>query len=77
MSPKKLNILIFAYWHDKRWKGFVGATVKIWDLAHNMAQLGHDVVLFLPNYDYSKNNLPFRLVQVPLLDFPLFTLVIV
>jgi glycosyltransferase involved in cell wall biosynthesis len=71
MPRGKLSIQIFAYWHDKGWKGFVGATVKIWDLAHNMAQLGHDVVLFLPNYDFSTDNLPFRLVQVPLLDFPL------
>ena len=70
MPHQKLHILIFAYWHDRGWKGFVGATVKIWDLAHNMAGLGHDVVLFLPRYDLPKADLPFRLVQIPLLDFP-------
>ena len=67
---ENLTVLIFAYWHDKGWKGFVGATVKIWDLAHNMSLLGHDVVLFLPKYDYSIKNPPFRLVQIPFLDFP-------
>ena len=69
-SHEKLNILIFAYWHDEGWKGFVGATVKIWDLAHNLTKLGHDVVLFLPKHDIPTDDLPFRLVQVPLLDLP-------
>jgi glycosyltransferase involved in cell wall biosynthesis len=71
--PKKvLNILIFAYWHDKGWQKFVGATVKVWDLAHNAAALGHHVVLFLPKYHFPEENIPFRLVQIPLLDFPFF-----
>jgi len=68
---KKLDIFIFAYWYDKGWKKFVGATVKIWDLAHNVAALGHNVVLFLPKYHFPKENLPFRLVQIPLIDFPI------
>ncbi len=67
---EKLNILIFAYWHDKGWKRFVGATVKIWDLAQNAAALGHHVVLFLPRYHFSKDSLQFRLVQIPLIGFP-------
>jgi len=68
--PEKKNILIFAYWHDKGWRGFVGATVKIWDLAHNTAVLGHPAVLFLPKYNFQTENLPFRLVQIPVLDCP-------
>jgi glycosyltransferase involved in cell wall biosynthesis len=66
----KLHIFIFAYWHDKGWEKFVGATVKVWDLAHNMAGLGHSVVLFLPKYNFQTENLPFRLVQIPVFDFP-------
>ena len=62
--------MVFAYWHDKGWKQFVGATVKIWDLAHNLAALGSNVVLFLPKYHFKDEALPFRLVQIPLLDFP-------
>lgn len=65
-----LKFFIFAYWHDQGWEGFVGATVKIWDLAHNMARLGHDVVLFLPKYDFSKTDPSFRLVRIPFVDFP-------
>lgn len=68
---KGLKILIFAYWHDKGWKGFVGATVKIWDLTHHAVALGHPVVLFLPKYHFPRENLPFRLVEIPLLDIPL------
>jgi len=71
MAKKQMRILLFAYWHDEGWKGFVGATVKIWDLAHNMARLGHEVALFLPRYEFPTANLPFRLVRIPLLDFPL------
>lgn len=72
MSHKQFQVLIFAYWHDKSWKGFVGATVKIWDLAHNMARLGHDVFLFLPKYELPVSSLPFRLVRIPLFDFSMF-----
>jgi len=65
------NIIIFAYWHDKGWKKFVGATVKIWDLAHNTAGLGNRVALFLPKYDFPADRLPFQMIQIPLLDLPL------
>lgn len=71
MSHKQFKVLFFAYWHDKGWKGFVGATVKIWDLAHNMARLGHDIILFLPKYKLPASSLPFRLVRIPFLDFPM------
>ena len=65
------RIFIFAYWHDTRWKKFVGATVKAWDLALNMARLRQDVVLFLPKYGFPADNDSFQLVQVPVLNFPL------
>ena len=71
MSHKQCKVLIFAYWHDKDWKGFVGATVKIWDLAHNMARLGHDVILFLPKYELPVASLPFRLVRILSFDYPM------
>ena len=50
MNPYRF--FIFAYWHDPRWKQYVGATVKIWDLANNLDNLGHEVYLFLPKYDF-------------------------
>ena len=70
----RMTFFLFAYWHDFRWKKFVGATVKIWDLAHNIAMLGNEVVLFLPKYHFSHNNLPFKVVEVPILDYPLLRL---
>ena len=76
MSPpdkteNKISFVIFAYWHDKGWKQFVGATVKIWDLARNLADLGERVVLFLPKYRFDRTNIPFTLIEIPFLDFPL------
>jgi glycosyltransferase involved in cell wall biosynthesis len=66
----KLSFFLFAYWHDPRWSKFVGATVKIWDLAHNLSQLRHQVVIFLPKYGFTEKRLPFRVVEIPLVDFP-------
>jgi len=66
----KYKVAIFAYWHDKGWEKFVGATVKIWDLARNTAALGHHVVLFLPRYHFAIDGLRFRLVQIPLIELP-------
>ena len=68
---KKIQFQLFAYWHDKGWKGFVGATVKIWDLAHNLSSLGQKVVMFLPAYPFPPPAPSLRLVGIPLLDVPL------
>lgn len=68
---ESVTFFIFAYWHDPRWKKFVGATVKIWDLAHNLSSLGHPVTIFLPKYNFKKQQLPFKIIEIPFLDFPL------
>lgn len=68
----QLSFDIFAYWHDPQWKGFVGATVKIRDLAYNLAYQGHRVRLFLPRYHFAKRGLPFDVIEIPFLDLPLF-----
>ena len=70
----KLTFYIFAYWHDPRWKKFVGATIKIWDLADNLSKLGHEVVLFLPKYHFDTKNIPFRVVEIPLVNVPILRL---
>ncbi len=64
------KVFIFAYWHDRQWKKFVGATIKIWDMAHNMSALGHDVVIFLPRYDFQKEDVPFKIIEMPVIDVP-------
>ena len=68
---KSLVFYIFGYWNDPRWKEFVGATVKLRDLADNLSQCGHEVLLFLPQYGFKSNNLSFTIRQIPLLDLPL------
>jgi len=65
-----LTFFLFAYWHDARWKQFVGASIKIWDLANNLHQLGHHVVLFLPRYGFRDLNAPFKIVEIPIIDLP-------
>jgi glycosyltransferase involved in cell wall biosynthesis len=78
MSRKNYNnckFFLFAYWHDKNWKKFVGATVKIWDLAHNISSFGHKVVLFLPKYKFKKENLPFDIVEIPIIKLPILSFI--
>jgi glycosyltransferase involved in cell wall biosynthesis len=66
---------LFAYWHDPRWRKFVGATVKVWDLAHNLSSCGQQVVLFLPKYRFKRDGIPFRLVEIPFVNMPFFRIV--
>jgi hypothetical protein len=69
------TFLLVAYWHDPRWNKFVGATIKIWDLAHNLSSLGHNVVLFLPKYHFNRQNLPFKIIEVPFINLPILRLI--
>jgi len=67
----KQPIFMFAYWHDRRWRKFVGATVKIWDLANYLSTKGYNVFLFLPRYDFSEVESKFTTIEVPFIDFPI------
>jgi len=69
-SNFSLTFHVFAYWHDPRWKKFVGATVKIWDLAHNLSEFGQHVTLFVPKYGFDSRLSSVKIVEVPFLDFP-------
>jgi len=66
---------LFAYWHDPHWKQFAGATVKIFDLANNLTDLGNEVTLFVPNYNFDKKDIPFKIIEIPFLNFPFLRLV--
>ena len=68
---KQLTFFLFGYWHDTRWKKFVGASVKIWDLATNLNSLGHKVTLFLPKYKFDTSNLAFKVIEIPFIDLPI------
>jgi len=72
---KPASFYLFAYWHDFRWVKFVGATVKMWDLAHNLSSSGHKVVLFLPRYRFNRANIPFQLVEIPFVNLPFLRIV--
>ncbi len=70
-----LRFDLFAYWHDPRWNGFVGATVKIWDLAENLSRQGHQVTLYLPKFSGVKSTGRFTVKQVPMIDLPILRLI--
>lgn len=70
IPDRPLTFFLFAYFHDNRWKQFVGASVKIWDLAHNLANVGHQVVLFLPRYGFKRQEAPFTIIEIPIIDLP-------
>lgn len=69
-KKQKMNFFIFAYWHDPKWRHFVGASVKIWDLAVNLHQLGHRVVMFLPKCGFQGLNPPFSIIEIPIINLP-------
>ena len=75
MPDSSKIFFLFAYWHDPHWKQFAGATVKIFDLANNLAALGKEVTLFVPNYNFNKRNIPFRIFKIPFLNFPFLRVV--
>jgi glycosyltransferase involved in cell wall biosynthesis len=72
---KYSTFYLFAYWHDSRWKKFVGATVKIWDLAQNLSKQGHNVTLFLPRYHFDIDESSVKVVEIPFLDLPFLRLI--
>ena len=71
--PKIIHI--FAYWHDPRWKQFVGATVKIADLAINFADANHKVILFLPKYNFNYLNKSITIIEIPFINLPILRLI--
>lgn len=48
----------------------MGATTKIWDLAHNLTSLGNRVTIFLPKYKFGNPKVPFKVVRIPFVNFP-------
>lgn len=65
-----LSFCLVAYWHDPRWKGFVGASVKIWDMAGYLASMGNSVVAILPRCGIEKRHLPYKVIEIPVINLP-------
>jgi glycosyltransferase involved in cell wall biosynthesis len=67
----RFTFFLFAYWHDKNYKGFLGGNIKIWELAENLAKLGQNVLLFMPDYALLKQRPAFKVVRIPIVDIGL------
>ena len=67
-AGKRLTFFVYAYWHDRNYRGFLGAVIKIWELAENLTEMGHNVFLFIPQYPLPKSHPPFKVVRIPLLN---------
>jgi glycosyltransferase involved in cell wall biosynthesis len=72
---KKLKYHLFAYWHDPRWKGFVGASVKIKDMAYNLAAMGNDVIIFLPKNRFKQEEFVHKIIEIPFIDLSFLRLI--
>lgn len=68
-EKKKLCFFVFAYWHDARFKNKVGGPVKVYDLATNLTNRGHDVLLFIPKIGRPERQTSAGVCPVPFLDF--------
>jgi glycosyltransferase involved in cell wall biosynthesis len=71
-ASEPITFFLFAYWHDPFWKQFVGPSVKLWDLATNLYHQGHHVVMFLPKYGFKQLQVPFELIEIPIINVPFF-----
>ena len=69
-TPTPLSFFLFAYWHEAGWKGFVGATVKIRDMTKNLSAMGHRVALFVPRCGIEIKDAPFKIIEIPAINFP-------
>ena len=56
MKPNKKGLIFYvlAYWHDPRFKKKVGGLIRMFELADNLTQLGHQVTLILPKIGYKE-----------------------
>lgn len=72
---KKLTFFLCAWFNDPRWKGFVGATVKIRDLAENLFNLRHRVVLFVPDCGIDESKFPFKVITIPVVNIPILRVI--
>lgn len=66
----KITFFLFAYWHDRRYKGVVDASIKIFDLAANLKKSGHRVILFVPRCRAQDLNVAFKVIEIPIIELP-------
>jgi glycosyltransferase involved in cell wall biosynthesis len=70
-NKKSLSFYIFTYWYDPQLKKRPGGPIRIFDLASNLKQLGHSVILFSPKIGYPKTQTSAKVIEVPFIDLPI------
>jgi glycosyltransferase involved in cell wall biosynthesis len=68
---KQLFVIIFAYWHDRRFKKQVGGPIKVYELATNLERLGHRVYLITPKIGYPECQTSADVIAIPIVDYPM------
>jgi len=66
-----MKILIIAYWNDPRFKEKAGGLIRMYSLADNLTDLGHQVTLLLPKLGFPKAQTHAHVIAIPFLDLPL------
>jgi len=68
---KEYNIFIIAYWHDPHFKKKIGGLIRIFDLADNLIEQGHNVSLFLPKIGFPKKQTIAKVIEIPFIELPI------
>lgn len=67
----KYSIIVIAYWHDPRFKRKVGGLIRMFELADNLKQMGHNVTLILPKIGCPKKQTTADVIEIPFIDLPI------
>lgn len=66
-----MRISIINYWHDRDFKNKIGGPIKVIELADNLRDLGHEVILFLPKLGFPERQTKTSIKQIPVIDIPI------
>ncbi len=66
-----MKYLVVAYWHDSRFKNKPGGLIRMFELADNLLDMGHDVAMVLPKLGFPKAQTRARVIEIPFLDIPI------
>lgn len=70
-----MEIFVYAYWHDKRFKNKAGGPIKVYELSDNLTKLGHTVYLFVPKLGYPERQTSSHVISIPFIDLPVLRFV--
>jgi len=64
------SIYIISYVHDTHVRGDMGGHRKVWEIAEALKHAGHRVTVFVSSHELCPPDLTVRIVQVPIINFP-------